>query len=349
MTGKVKIAIAAAVLIAVGTIAGRWLSVEEEEDATYPIKLYGNIDIRTADLAFSEQERIVQIWVEEGQRVLSGQPLALQDTRRVKAQLDQVRAQMSAQEEVVKRLETGSRPEEIAQARAEVAAAKAVLKNALLSFERLKTTSQAGVTSAQTRDDARAQLDVAQAQLKVKEKALALALEGPRKEDIQAARHTLASLEASRSLLEVRLSDMTLFAPTDGVVQNRILEPGEIAHPNRPVIALALTDPKWVRVYVPEPKLGQVKLGLKANIYTDSYPDRPLHGWVGFVSPVAEFTPKSVETEELRPHLVYETRIFVKDPDDQLRLGMPVSVSIESTMSPDAPPPATAPASAAQG
>jgi HlyD family secretion protein len=348
MTGKVKIAIAAAVLIAVGTIAGRWLSVEEEEDATYPIKLYGNIDIRTADLAFSEQERIVQIWVEEGQRVLSGQPLALQDTRRVKAQLDQVRAQMSAQEEVVKRLETGSRPEEIAQARAEVAAAKAVLKNALLSFERLKTTSQAGVTSAQTRDDARAQLDVAQAQLKVKEKALALALEGPRKEDIQAARHTLASLEASRSLLEVRLSDMTL-APTDGVVQNRILEPGEIAHPNRPVIALALTDPKWVRVYVPEPKLGQVKLGLKANIYTDSYPDRPLHGWVGFVSPVAEFTPKSVETEELRPHLVYETRIFVKDPDDQLRLGMPVSVSIESTMSPDAPPPATAPASAAQG
>jgi HlyD family secretion protein len=110
-----------------------------------------------------------------------------------------------------------------------------------------------------------------------------------------------------------------------------------------------LTDPKWVRVYVPEPELGLVKLGLKANVYSDSYPNRPFDGWVGFVSPVAEFTPKSVETEDLRPHLVYETRVFLRDPDDQLRLGMPVSVTIESSMSPDAKPPGPAPSTANQG
>ena len=336
MRGKIKVAIAVLIIVATGAAATRWFLKEKQHPADYPVTLFGNIDIRTADLGFSEQERLSHVFVKEGQRVEAGQPLASLDTRRIKAQLDQIQAQIAAQQEVVKRLEAGSRPQEIEQAQAEVEAAKARVQNATQSFKRLKTTSQAGVTSAQVLDDAMAQLDVDKAQLRVKEKALALALAGPRQEDIQASRNTLKALEASKSLIEVRMEDMTLYAPTTGVVQSRILEPGEMASPNRPVVTLALTDPKWVRTYVPEPKLALVKPGQKATISIDSFPDRRFEGWVGYISPVAEFTPKSVETEDLRTHLVYETRIFLHDPDDLMRLGMPVSVMVGSTLSNEA-------------
>jgi len=96
--------------------------------------------------------------------------------------------------------------------------------------------------------------------------------------------------------------------------------------PQKPVFSLAVTDPKWVRAYVTEPDLGKVRSGMAASVMVDSFPSRRFEGWVGFVSPVAEFTPKAVQTEELRTSLVYEVRVFVKDPSDELRLGMPATV-----------------------
>jgi HlyD family secretion protein len=107
------------------------------------------------------------------------------------------------------------------------------------------------------------------------------------------------------------------------------MEPGEMASPQRTVFALAITDPKWVRVYVAEPDLGKIRHGMPAGVSVDSFPDRRFEGWVGFISPVAEFTPKSVQTEELRSSLVYEVRVFVKDPDDNLRLGMPATAYLQ--------------------
>jgi HlyD family secretion protein len=104
------------------------------------------------------------------------------------------------------------------------------------------------------------------------------------------------------------------------------MEPGEMASPQKPVFSLAVVDPKWVRAYVAEPDLGRLHTGMIASIGVDSFPGRRFDGWVGFVSPVAEFTPKTVETEELRTSLVYEVRVFVKDPDDQLHLGSPATV-----------------------
>ena len=106
------------------------------------------------------------------------------------------------------------------------------------------------------------------------------------------------------------------------------MEPGEMATPQGPVFALAITDPKWVRAYVAEPDLGKLRPGGSAAIIVDSYPKLRFEGWIGFISPVAEFTPKAVQTEELRTSLVYEVRVFVKDPDDALRLGMPASVHL---------------------
>lgn len=297
------------------------------------LKLYGNIDIRKADLAFNEQERIARVLVEEGDRVTKGQILAVLQTYRLEAQIKEAEAQIAAQQEVVKRFEAGTRWQEIDQARAEVAAALARVNNTRQNFERIKKTSGAGATSRQALDDIRAQLNVDEAQLKVKEKALNLALEGPRKEDIAVARNNLETLKASLSLLKIRLSDMTLTSPAPGVIQNRILEAGEMASPNRPVVTLALTDPKWVRAYVTEPDLGRINLGMKAKILSDSFPDQSFEGWIGFISPVAEFTPKAVETEDLRTKLVYEVRVFVHDSKDLLRLGMPVTVNVNRTPS----------------
>jgi len=323
------------VLVSAVILGVRWFLQSDGNQFVSELKIYGNIDIRKVDLAFNEQERITQVLVEEGDHVTAGQVIARLQTNRLEAQIREIEAKIAAQQEVVKRLEAGTRRQEIEQARAEVAAARARLKNTRQSFERIKKTSLSGATSQQALDNARALLDVDQAQVKVKEKALNLAMEGPRKEDIAASKNNLETLKASLSLLKIRLADMTLTSPATGVIQNRILEPGEIASPNRPVVILALTDPKWVRAYIPEPYLGRINLGMKAKILSDSFPDQKFEGWIGFISSVAEFTPKTVETEDLRTKLVYEVRVFVYDPNDLLRLGMPVTVIVDRTVSAD--------------
>jgi HlyD family secretion protein len=318
------------IVIVVAVIFGiRWQRNRESGSANGTLKLYGTIDIRDASLAFPEQERIDQVLVEEGDRVEKGQVLARLKTERLEAQIREVNAQIAAQQEVVKRLKAGSRAQEIEQARADVAAAKADVQNADVSYQRIEETSGTGATSDQALDDAKSRLEVTRAKLKVAENALALALEGPRKEDIAAAEKGLEALEAGLSLLNVRLSDMTLTAPASGIVQNRILEAGEMAGPTKPVITLALINPKWARVYVSEPDLGRIASGMRAKVYSDSFPGEAIEGWIGFISPIAEFTPKVVQTEELRTKLVYEVRVFVKDPDNRLRLGMPVTVIVE--------------------
>ena len=298
--------------------------------------LYGNVDLRQVQLAFNNSERIAVVLVQEGDRVRRGQVLARLDTSRLKPQVDQAAAQVAAQRAVVARLRHGSRPEEIAQARANVEAARADAANARRQFQRLKDLSavrledrsRVQAVSQEELDNARAARDVAEAKLTVSEKALALAVAGPRKEDVAEAEANLRAREAQLALLRQQLDDARLKAPTDAVVRSRLMEPGEMASPQKPVFNLAVTDPKWVRVYVSEPDLGKVHPGQVAFATVDGFPGRQFRGWVGFISPVAEFTPKTVQTEELRTSLVYEVRIFVKDPSDELRLGMPATVTL---------------------
>ena len=292
------------------------------------LKIYGTIDIRDASLAFMEQEQIASVLVEEGMHVKKGQVLATLRTAKLDAAIRELQARIAAQKETVAKLEKGNRSQEIDQARAEVAAARARVENVSRTVGRLKATSSTGASSIQNYDDAKARLRVETAQLSASRKALDLLEEGPRVEDIAAARHQLEALGANLDQLKVRRSDMTLTAPANGIIQSRILEQGELAGPSRPVFILALTDPKWVRAYIPEPMLGKINPGMTARIFTDAFPGRPLAGWVGFISPVAEFTPRAVATEDLRTQLVYEARIFVTDPEDRLRLGTPVTVTI---------------------
>lgn len=337
MKRKLKIIPPLLLLLAVTALAAKYyLSAEQNESLTH-LKLYGNVEMRTAQLAFKESERIVRVLANEGDRVSAGQTLATLDTQRLTAETAQAQAQMEALQAVVDRLEAGTRVQQIEQIRAEILAAKTRVANAEQTYKRLRRTSGTGVTSEQDVDNAKTQLAVEKVQLDVKQKALNLALEGPRKEEIAEARSHLKAAQAAVELFTLRMKDMTLVAPSPGIIQNRILEPGEMAGPTRPVFTLALTTPKWIRAYVPEPDLGRIAQGMPAEIKSDSFPDQLFHGWIGFISPTAEFTPKSVETTDLRTQLVYEVRVFTQDAQNRLRLGMPVTVTVDPA-APTVPP-----------
>ena len=318
--------------VIVAAAAGGWFWWNRERGyEANELVLHGNVDLRQVDLAFNNSERIAEVLVQEGDRVRRGQVLARLDTNRLEPQLAQVEAQAAAQRQVVRRLRNGSRPEEIAQARANVEASRADAANARAQYERWKSAAEFSGGRAvrqQDVDNAKTALEVAEAKLVVNQRALELALAGPRNEDIAENEARLRANEAETALLRQQLADSRLIAPVDAVVRTRVMEPGEMASPQKTVLALAITDPKWVRVYVSEPDLGKIRPGMAASVVVDSFPKRRFEGWIGFISPVAEFTPKSVQTEELRSSLVYEVRVFVKDPNDELRLGMPASAFV---------------------
>jgi HlyD family secretion protein len=317
-------AAAAALLLAIFT--GWWYYHARQIEATR-LTLYGNIDIRQIDLAFNGSGRIATMKVQEGQQVHKGELLARLDTERFEQAVAEAKAQVAAQQQVVARLQAGSRPQEIRKARADVDAASAQLTYAQSQYQRSKNLAARDVVSKSRLDNAKAQYDAAAAQLNASQQALALTLAGPRKEDIAAARATLDALKAGLNLAETNLADASLYAPADGVIQTRILEPGDMASPQRPVYTLALSNPVWVRAYVNETDLGRIHAGMPAEVTSDSYPGKQYDGWIGYISPTAEFTPKTVETTELRSSLVYEVRIYVCNPQNQLRLGMPVTAT----------------------
>jgi HlyD family secretion protein len=322
-----------ALVVLIGIAAGLVWWLNRRENGARELTLYGNVDLRQVQLSFNNSERIAAVLVQEGDRVRQGQLVARLDTRRLEPQVAQAEAQVAAQQQVVQRLRSGSRPEEIAQARANVESAKADTVNARQQYERIKSAAEMSAGRAvrqQDVDTAKAALEVAEAKLVVNQRALELAVIGPRKEDIAEAEAQLRANEAQLALLRQQLADAQLLAPVDAVVRTRILEPGDMASPQKPVFTLAITNPKWVRAYVSEPDLGKLREGMAAAIAVDSFPGRRFKGWVGFISPVAEFTPKAVQTEELRTSLVYEVRVFVQDPSDVLRLGMPATVYLNT-------------------
>ncbi|PYG53675.1 HlyD family efflux transporter periplasmic adaptor subunit [Rhizobium sp. UGM030330-04] len=306
-----------------------WWSGREVENAS-ELTLYGNVDIRQVSLAFDGSGRIAELRAEEGDRVTAGQVIGLLDTRTLELQADAQAATVEAQRQTLLKLKNGPRPEEIAQARAQLASAEASSVRAGQDFaraSRLRSPS-GGAISEQSFDQAQANLETAKAKVEELRSALQLAEAGTRAEEIAAAEAQLKASEANLALLRHQIDQGRLRAPVDAVVRSRLREPGDIATPSSAVFALALTEPKWVRVYVSETDLGKIRPGMAAQVFTDSHPDRPVNARVGYISPVAEFTPKSVQTEELRTSLVYEVRIVVEDADDVLRLGQPATVHL---------------------
>lgn len=315
------------VVIALGAAAA-WYFGSRSKANVDALTLYGNVDIRQVQLSFNASERIAQLLVKEGDAVKKGQLLATLDTVRLASNVDMQQAQLAAQQQIVARLEAGSRPEEILKAQADADAARIDADNAESSYQRVKTLVEQNFVAKQQLDDARAKADAAKAKFHSLQEVLKLVQIGPRKEDIAAAKATLNASHAAVEVARKALADASLYAPDDGIIQGRILEPGDMASPQRPVYTLALTDPIWVRAYIQGTALGKLKPGMSAEVSTDSFPGKHYQAWLGYISPTAEFTPKSVETTEVRSSLVYQVRIFVCNPQNELRLGMPATVSI---------------------
>ncbi len=306
---------------------------EQRSDAS-GLVLYGNVDIREVQLAFQDSGRIAHVLVEEGAQVKAGQVVAELDPVRFQLEVDRLSAEVQAQTEALAKLKNGSRTQEIEMAKAGLDSAKASLQEARLNLDRLQILRVTNRISQQEVDSAKAKVDTLEAAQRAAEDQLSLVVEGPREEDIRAAEANLEALTAARDLANRKLNDSRLVAPAEGTIRSRILEPGAMASAGSPVLTLALTNPLWVRAYVSEPDLGRMRAGMPVQIHTDSFPNKSYKGWVGFISSTAEFTPKTVETTELRTKLVYRARVFACDPDHELKLGMPVTVRVETGAQP---------------
>lgn len=325
--GKIAIG-AGAILLLLAALAAWWFLFRAP--ARHGLTLYGNVDIRQVDLGFRVGGRIAEVLVDEGDEVKAGQPLARLDSDLLAQQLDQAAAQVSGQEADLARLERGYRAQEIAQARASVAAAKAVADNAEINLKRVEAMRAENAISQRELDNAIAQSREATAKLRSAQDNYNMLASGYREEEIKAQAASLASARAQMRLAKIKLNDAELTAPQKGIVLTRAREAGAIVQEGQTVYTLTLNDPVWLRAYVSEPELGLIRPGMPVRVSVDAVPNRTFPGTVGFISPVAEFTPKTVETREVRTHLVYRLRIQAQDPENVMRQGMPVTIYIDA-------------------
>ena len=263
---------------------------------------------------------------EEGSSVKAGDLVAKLDDTRYKIARDQAASQVGVAQAQLTLLLAGTRAEEIDVARARLKAAEA---NLVLSERTCKRHRDMGkASSALARDQACYKASADRASRDEAKRTLEMLLAGTRAEEIEVARATVKQAQTQLADAERALKNCSLFAPNDGVIRTRLKEPGDMVGASAPIYEMALMNPLWARVYIDEPNLGRITMGQKVAVSVDSFPDKTFEATVGFISSVAEFTPKTVQTEAIRTNLVYEVRLTVADPEGLLRLGMPVTARL---------------------
>jgi HlyD family secretion protein len=355
------------------------------------IHISGNIELTQVNIAFKMTGRLVERAVDEGDRVARGMVVARLDTDQLQQQRNRDQAALLAAESVLPQLATtieqrkaslaaeielrkaeinqaevrlqellaGSRQQQIQEARAAVEQARAQLLQAQQDWERAQILYKNDDISTAQRDQSQARFDAAAAALRQAEERAALVVEGPRKEEIEAARARVAQARAAMRVTEAaqldvkrleqelqtrradveraraqvayidsQIRDAAATSPVDGVVLVKSAEVGEVLGMGATVVAIGDLDKPWLRGYINEPDLGRVKLGSKVKVTTDSYPGKVYWGRVTFIASEAEFTPKQIQTPEERVKLVYRIKIEVENPNQELKLNMPADAEI---------------------
>jgi HlyD family secretion protein len=287
---------------------------------------YGSVDVRDVSVGFRVSGRIAEVLVDEGDTVAAGQVLARLDAEPYRRMREESLAARDAAAARLAFLQKGYTSDAIAKAAAELEEHRAALTNAQRNEVRLNDLRLTGASSQRALEDAQTARAEAAARVRAAEHALADLRKGYREEEVVEARANLAKAEATYSRMQLQLDDAELKAPDAGVVQTRAIEPGSFVGAGSVGLVIAKTDEAWVRAYIPEPRLGDTVPGARVVVYTDSRPDQPYEGRIGSVSPRAEFTPRNVETTDLRTSLVYRVRVLIDAPDAALRQGMPVTV-----------------------
>jgi HlyD family secretion protein len=286
---------------------------------------YGNVENRTQQLSFPFLGTLQSLQKDEGQHFAKGELLATLDPSPYVYELNDVNARIQAQKDILKKLHSGYQKEQIAEAKAALAEAQASLTGIQDTFERKQQLYKQKMLAQQEYISIKAAYNKAKASVHKALHRYTLLKNGYRKEDINAQNAQLMALKAKRASLLYDLYRTKLYAPQKGVVLRRYEETGSVVAPAQSVFEIALQNQYWVRAYIDEPLLGKIKRGEKMLVFTDVR-KKPYSGYVAFISAVAEFTPKNVETTELRTDLVYRFRVIVTDPDSMLKQGMPVTI-----------------------
>lgn len=300
-------------VIAVAAGAAFWAfraSIREE-----PLVLSGSIEARDVEVGSLVGGRVATVHVDEGDRVRAGQPLVALETDLGQLQIREQRARVEEARANLARVEAGPRGEEIRRARAEA-------DNSERERRRLKALLDQGVIGRQQYDDAATRAKMARESLLELQR-------GSRAEDVRAARAAVDREEQRLAFLLRQSEEAIVRAPADGVVEALDLRPGGLVGPNQPVARILEPDQLWVRVWVPEPSLGRVRIGQKAAITVDSFPRREFPGKVVEIRDQGEYTPRNVQTMKERMDQVFGVKVAVDPPAPELKPGMAALVRLE--------------------
>ena len=328
---------ALAALAAVALAAG---GCGDQSPAT-TIRVSGHVEADDVQVAAEVGGRVLELAVDEGDRVTAGQVIARLDTRDAELTLARARAERAQADAQLRLLLAGSRQEDIRQAGAQVTAADAEagaaeseLRNAEADLERYESLLKANAGSRKARDDARARRDVARDRLAAARQRRQAVAEGAarvksgaRAEEVDAARARVAIVDAQIGAAEKAIADAVVTAPSGGVVTTRLVSAGEIVAPRAALLVITDLDRAWGEVFVDEPLVPQLTLGQPATLYTDAG-GPGLDGTVSFISPKAEFTPRNVQTSEERSRLVYRVKVAVDNSKGILKPGMPIEAEL---------------------
>lgn len=301
------------ILIAVllAAAAAAWWFLARKNDK--PLVLSGSIEARDVEIGSLLGGRVTKVLAEEGMAVAAGQPIVQLETDLIDLQIQQQRAKVEQARANLTKAMRGPRVEEIASARAQA-------ENAEKERLRLRGLLDRGVVPEQ-------QYDTAATQAKTSREAFLQLERGNRPEDITAARATLDAEQRQLGYLERQRAESVVSAPAAGVIESMDLRPGDLVGPNQPVARMLEPSQIWVRVYVPEPKLGRVRVGQKAALTVDTYPKREFPGKVVEIRTQSEYTPRNVQTLDQRMDQVFGVKIGI-DPTPELKPGMAATVRL---------------------
>ncbi|AVA15029.1 secretion protein HlyD [Sphingopyxis sp. MG] len=327
LSGVARWIVIVAIVVAIATAGWLWMQRGDRSDEA--LRLYGNVDIREVQLAFRQSGRVAQMHFDEGDHVETGAHMATLDAQPYREALAAADAAVAVAQADVDKLHRGLRPQEIAQTREALNQALVGVRETQRNFDRQSQLLASGAASQKTVDAARAARDQAAAGASAARAAHSQAAEGFRKEDVAAGQARLAAAQAARAQAATALADTVLLAPRPGTVIARVREPGSMVISQTPIYNVSLNAPVYVRAYIGELDLGRIAPGMRVRVRSDSS-DKVYQGQIGFISPRAEFTPKTVETTDLRTDLVYRLRIVVTNADAALRQGMPVTIDVDA-------------------
>ena len=328
MERKRLLPIAAAVIV---ILFAAWFLLLRGKGGDGPLDASGTVEATDAQLGFEAAGRIDTILVHEGDRVTAGQELARLDRAELNARRQQATAQLAAAQATLTELERGSRTEEVQQGRDQLTAANQRLADAQRDLDRTKRLFDGGAVAREVLDKAQLAFDVAQSQHDQAAQQFQLLQIGPRPERIQAQRAAVAATFATVQQVNALLGNAVIRAPFDGVVTVKDREIGETVSPGAPVLTVTNLNDRWVRIYIPETRIGAVHLGEGARITADTYGGRIYRGEVSFIASEAEFTPKNVQTRDERVKLVYAVKVRItSDSTYDLKPGIPADVQLSA-------------------